>query len=124
MCIQEASLPQNYLFHPKINDFDLFNHSRQIKRGDRLAVFLHKFLQMNNVTWHIMNHLKAVSAEVYFIELFKVTIVNIYIPGQGVTLKELKTISLKVRNYLIVGDFNAKYYSWNDGPSNQNTINQ
>lgn len=80
LCIQEASLTQNDLFHPKINYFNLFNHYRQVKRGGGgVAVFLNKSLQVNNVTRHTTNHLETFSVKVYLKEPLKTTLDIIYI---------------------------------------------
>lgn len=115
VCIQES------FYHPKFQNHTLLSHSRQNRRGGGVAFLLHNSLPTSNTLKFLRStmHIEAISTEVQVHKSFKVTIVNVYIPNQGVTLQELDSIKPKTKNYIITGDFNARHLSW-DTDTNQN----
>lgn len=112
ICMQETSLPQDNRFHLKIKNFTLLNYSRHYRRG--VATFFHDLLHVSNLTRHTTDHLESITADLLINKSFKTSIVNMYVPHQGATLRELQTILPKTRHFIITVDFNARHFRIKD----------
>ena len=120
ICIQESSLPKDTSFHPKFKNFSMFNLSREDNFGGGLVTLIHDSLHVEDCAMMTNNNIEYMKMKIRVTKDCVFTLINVYIPSQGIQEKDLDVLVPDSQNFVLMGDFNSKHRSWNNGPENRN----
>ena len=85
-----------------------------------MVTLVHDSLHVEDCTMSLGKNLEYIKTKIRATKDYVFTLVNAYIPSQGLQEGDLSAITPDSRNFMLVGDFNSKHSSWNDGPENGN----
>ena len=122
MCVQESSLPLNKSLRPKFRDFAMFDLTREERGGGGLVTLVHESINVEDWEIHISEKVECMKLKLRINKDWLITLVNVYIPGQGIKETDLDVLIPDSPNYCIMGDFNSRHKAWNTGKENGNGL--